>query len=207
MICEAFDVIAPDLAREGELEPALREQGLSHARECLRCAARLEDERAVTAALGSLAARTASEEAPARVEWALRRALLESRTEVGGGSGRRTGLFHAVQLALLASAAVLAAVVVVPRGTVLRTPSPRSESPAAAPATTAAAKGEDSGFVSLGYGEDLRELDSLQVVQVEMPRTALAAFGWPAGDAQAGSVTAELIVGHDGVARAIRLLD
>jgi hypothetical protein len=35
----------------------------------------------------------------------------------------------------------------------------------------------------------------------------LAAFGWPAADPQAGVVTAEVIVGHDGVARAIRLLD
>jgi hypothetical protein len=59
----------------------------------------------------------------------------------------------------------------------------------------------------LSYGEDLRELDSLQVVQVELPRTALAAFGWPAGEGQAGSVTAEVIVGHDGLARAIRVLD
>ena len=55
--------------------------------------------------------------------------------------------------------------------------------------------------------EDLRELDSLQVIQVELPRTSLAAFGWPAGEPQAGSVTAEVIVGHDGVARAIRLLE
>jgi hypothetical protein len=62
--------------------------------------------------------------------------------------------------------------------------------------------------VSLTYGEDLRELDSLQVVSVELPRTALAALGWPSADnVQTGSVTAEVIVGHDGVARAIRFVD
>jgi hypothetical protein len=126
---------------------------------------------------------------------------------VEGGSGRRAGLVHAVEVALLASAAVLAAVLVVPRGTVRRPEPGRRASPAVAPAATAAARGDEPEFVSLSYGEDLRELDSLQVVQVELPRTALAAFGWPGGDPQAGAVTAEVIVGHDGVARAIRLLD
>jgi voltage-gated potassium channel Kch len=162
----------------------------------------------VTGALRALAARTAGAEAPARVEWSLRGALRESKTGVEGGSGRRAGLVHAVGVALLASAAVLAVVVVVPRGT-----SPRAEqqgraaSPVAAPASPTAARGEEADFVSLGYGEDLREMDGAQVVQIELPRTALAAFGWPAGDAQSGAVTAEVIMGHDGVARAIRLVE
>jgi len=207
MPCEAFDLLAVDLARGAELAPALREAGLSHSRECLRCAARLDDERAVTAALGALAARTAAAEAPARVEWSLRRSLHESKTGVEGGSGRRAGLFHAVEAALLASAAVLAVVAVVPRGTPHRAEPGRVASPVAAPAPPTAAGGEEADFVSLSYGEDLRELDSLQVIQVELPRTSLAAFGWPAGEPQAGSVTAEVIVGHDGVARAIRLLE
>jgi hypothetical protein len=207
MTCEAFDLLAVGLARGEDLEPADREAGLSHARRCLRCAARLEDEGAVTAALRALAARTSDAEAPGTVEWALRRALRESKTGVAGGSGRRAGLFHAVPAALLVAAAVLAAVVVVPRGTPPRGEPGRAASPVVVPTSPAAARGEEADFVSLSYGEDLRELDSLHVVEVELPRTALAAFGWPAGDLQAGSVTAEVIVGHDGVARAIRVLD
>jgi hypothetical protein len=207
MTCEAFDLLAVGLARGEELGPAEREAGLSHARRCLRCAARLEDEGAVTAALRAFAARTSAVEAPPRVEWSLRRALRESKTAVEGGSGRRAGLFHAVEIALLASAAVLAAVAVVPRGTPPRAEPGTVASPVAAPAPPITAGGEDADFVSLSYGEDLRELDSLQVVQVKLPRTALAAFGWPAGDTEEGSVTAEVIVGHDGMARAIRLLD
>ena len=207
MICEAFDVLAADLAREAELGTALRARGLSHARECFRCAARLDDERAVSAALRALAERTAGAEAPASVEWSLRRALREPQARVEGGSGRRAGLFHAASLALLASAAILAVVAVVPRGTPPRAEQGALASPVAESASAIAARGEEAEFVSLSYGEDLRELDSLQVVRVEMPRTALAAFGWPAGDPQAGPVTAEVIVGHDGVARAIRLVD
>lgn len=210
MICDAFDVVAADLARGTDVEAGLREQGLSHARQCLRCAARLEDERAVTSALAALAARTADADAPARVEWALRRSLRESRdskTGVEGGSGRRAGLFHAVEAALLASAAVLAVIAVVTRGTSPRAEQPRVASPVAAPASAIAARADEADFVSLSYGGDLQEPDSLHVMQVELPRTALAAFGWPAGDPQSGTVTAEVIVGHDGVARAIRLLD
>ena len=207
MICDAFDLLAADLARDAELETVLRERGLSHARECLRCAARLDDERSVTAALAALAARTGAAEAPARVEWSLRRTLRESKTRVEGGSGRRTGVFHAAVVALLASAAGLAVVALVPRGTPPRAEQGAVASPVGAAASPIAARGEEAEFVSLSYGEDLHELDSLQVVQVELPRTSLAAFGWPAGDPQAGPVTAEVIVGHDGVARAIRLLD
>ena len=67
---------------------------------------------------------------------------------------------------------------------------------------------ENAEFVSLTYEEDLHDLDSLQIVSVELPRTALAALGWPSADSvETGSVTAEVIVGHDGVARAIRFVD
>ena len=87
--------------------------------------------------------------------------------------------------------------------------------PAGARATIAAREeaeaslaGENGDFVALSYGEDLRELDSLQVVSVELPRAALAGLGWPAADSvTTGSVKAEVIVGHDGVARAIRFVD
>jgi len=207
MTCETFDDLAVGLARGDDLEAATRQEALAHAQECLRCAARLEDERAVTGAMGAFAARTAAAEAPPRVEWSLRRALRKPEPAAEGGGVRRAGLFRAVEVALLASAAVLAVTVVVPRATVPPGPPGNAASPIMAPAATTAAPGEGPEFVSLSYGEDLRELDSLQVVQVELPRTALAAFGWPAGDLQAGAVTAEVIVGYDGVARAIRLVE
>jgi hypothetical protein len=205
MSCAAFDVLAVRLARGEKLPRGLREEALAHARACARCAARQEDERAVTEALAALAARTAGAEAPARVELALRRALRE--TEKGEHRRRRhAGLVRSAKLALLATAAVVAVLAIVPRA---RPPAgngaaTRSSSP---PPAAAVAAGVGSEFVSLGYGEDLQELDAFQVVRVELPRTALAAFGWPAGDAQAGAVTAEVILGHDGVARAIRLVE
>jgi hypothetical protein len=209
MSCEDFEDDVVDLARGEELADAERDEALAHAEACLRCAARLDDERAVTNGLRAFAARTAGAEAPARVEAALLRALRDPEG-VGGVAARPS---RSIELLLLAAAAaILAAIVVVPpRDGRLLAPAPSTVAAAVAPATTeapaAAPAGENAEFVSLSYGEDLRELDSLQVMSVELPRTALAALGWPADSAQAGSVKAEVIVGHDGVARAIRFVD
>jgi hypothetical protein len=205
MSCAAFDVLAGRLARNEDLPGAMREEALAHARGCATCAARLEDESAVTAALSALAARTARAEAPAAVEWAVRRGFRETLA-TGQRLRRRAGPLHSAKVALLAAAAVVAVLAVVPRG------APRAASvlPAGttgAPIDRGTAAGFGTEFVSLGYGEDLRELDSFQIVQVQVARTALTALGWPAGETEAGAVTAEVIVGHDGVARAIRLVE
>jgi hypothetical protein len=213
MSCKDFEDDVVDLARGEELADAERTEALAHAEECLRCAARLDDERAVTTGLRAFAARTAGAEAPPRVEAALLRALRdpESLEEGGVVLGTRSAS-RAVELLLLAAAAaILAAIVVVPprMGSVPEPAAPTTMSPSTvAGGEASAAGGENGEFVALSYGEDLRELDSMQVVSVELPRTALAALGWAGAEsAQPGSVKAEVIVGHDGVARAIRFID
>jgi hypothetical protein len=211
MRCEDFEQDIVDLARGEELEDAERGEALAHAERCLRCAARLEDERAVTFALRAFAARTAGAEAPPRVEAALLRGLHDPESFAADGPATASPSRAVALLLLAAAAAILAAIVVVPpRGGRLNGPSPATSLPGS-PASEVAAvpgRGQDSDFVALSYGEDLRELDSLQVVSVELPPTALAALGWPAADSvQTGLVKAEVIVGYDGVARAIRFVD
>ncbi|HEY2941450.1 MAG TPA: hypothetical protein VGN09_03360 [Vicinamibacteria bacterium] len=212
MSCEDFEDDVVDLARGEELGDAERAEALAHAEGCLRCAARLDDERAVTSGLRAFAARTAGAEAPPRVEAALLRALRDPQGVEGSGTATASPSRGVELLLLAAAAAILAAIMVVPpRGGSLSEPAfPTADSPAtvAGGDAAAAAAGENADFVALSYGEDLRELDSVQVVSVELPRTALAALGWPGADsAQTGSVKADVIVGHDGVARAIRFLD
>ncbi len=211
MSCEQFEDDVVDLARGGELGRVERKEALAHAGGCLRCAARLEDERTVTSGLRAFAARTAGAEAPPRVEAALLRALRD-REEPAEDRAPSVRPSRAIELLLLAAAAaILAAIVVVPPyvgGGRETTPVPLAPATTTAAAPEAASPGENAEFVSLSYGEDLRELDSVQVVSVELPRTALAALGWPAADGvQAEPVRAEVIVGHDGVARAIRFVD
>ncbi len=82
MNCQNFECIAGDLARGSLLEAATRESALRHARDCVRCAARLTDERALSDGLRAAAAVMAASskhtiEAPPRVESALLAAFRE----------------------------------------------------------------------------------------------------------------------------------
>jgi hypothetical protein len=62
-------------------------------------------------------------------------------------------------------------------------------------------------FLPLTYGGNLSQLDDGQVVRVELPRSALQSFGLPMNAERAGErVKADVLLGHDGVARAIRFV-
>jgi hypothetical protein len=62
-------------------------------------------------------------------------------------------------------------------------------------------------FFSLREGEDLTTLDSLQVVRVELPGSALGEVGLPFDPETANEpVKADVVLGQDGLARAIRFV-
>lgn len=62
-------------------------------------------------------------------------------------------------------------------------------------------------FMPLTYGSSLSQLNDGQVVRVELPRSALQSFGLPVNAERAGErVKADVLLGHDGVARAIRFI-
>ena len=62
-------------------------------------------------------------------------------------------------------------------------------------------------FLPLTYGSNLSQLDDGQVVRVELPRSVLQSFGFPINAERAGErVKADVLLGHDGVARAIRFI-
>lgn len=62
-------------------------------------------------------------------------------------------------------------------------------------------------FLPINYGSSLSQLDAGQVVRVELPRSALQSFGLPMNAERAGErVKADVLLGHDGVARAIRFV-
>ena len=55
--------------------------------------------------------------------------------------------------------------------------------------------------------EGLRQLDSAQVVRVELPRSAMMSFGLPVNMDRADErIKADVVVGNDGMARAIRFV-
>lgn len=62
-------------------------------------------------------------------------------------------------------------------------------------------------FFPLVNRESLAQLDSAQLVRVELPRTALMSFGLPVDMDRTGErVKADVVVGQDGLARAIRFV-
>lgn len=62
-------------------------------------------------------------------------------------------------------------------------------------------------FVPLSYGGVQKPMESGEVIRMEMPRSALIAFGLPVNvDRADAPVKAELLLGEDGMARAIRFL-
>ena len=79
--------------------------------------------------------------------------------------------------------------------------------PAAGVATNAETKEVVTEFVSVGYGSALDLQDGGQLVRVELPRSALARFGLPVNMNRVDEkVKADVLVGADGLARAIRFV-
>src|SRR5262245_22506357 len=68
MNCHDFEKLALALARNSLLDATERDQGLIHTEVCNRCAARLDDERALLARMRAVAVEMAGEEPPARVD-------------------------------------------------------------------------------------------------------------------------------------------
>jgi|SRR5918911_2628783 hypothetical protein len=73
--------------------------------------------------------------------------------------------------------------------------------------TASASEEIATDFLPLTYDANLSQLDGGQVVRVELPRAALQTFGLPMNAERAGErVKADVLLGHDGVARAIRFV-
>lgn len=148
------------------------------------------------------AARAADAEsgAPQRVEAALLLAYREAHRPAPPEAAPRAFGLRAARdwlWAGLAAAAAAAALVAVTR-------------PNATPSAAVVAEAEsEGGFTPLVYGDPWADVEAVQVVRVEMPRTALAALGYvratPASE-EATAVQADLLVGNDGIARGIRFV-
>jgi hypothetical protein len=80
----------------------------------------------------------------------------------------------------------------------------------AAAAESASLRGDDAAltdFVPVSAGASSAPLEGGRVVRVEAPRAALASLGLPVDPRRAGeTVKADLLLGHDGTAHAIRLV-
>jgi hypothetical protein len=182
-----------------------------HARECPACAALLDEQRLLAAGLRNVAAGYARLEAPARVEGRLL-AAFRGQAGMPGPQFRRwwTPLAAwAGAVAVVAAAAVL--LFVHERRPV---PQPLTATELAALDWTDgwqdegdadAASGE---FIPLPNAARLAPNEDANLVRVEVPRSTMIALGYPvAADQGAELVEADVVLGSDGLARAVRFLD
>lgn len=73
--------------------------------------------------------------------------------------------------------------------------------------TTSAREELTTDFLPLTYGSDLAQLEEGQVIRVELPRSALQSLGLPMNVERAGDrIKADVLLGNDGIARAIRFV-
>ena len=171
----------------------------AHLAACPSCAARWAAGRPVAAGLRLLAAEMKNVSAPPRVEAHLVRAYRErySRSVPPAGEVRR---WWAAAAAVLLVAGAL--------WTGVRQPPPPLVAANSGLAAAAASEEEDAAFVPLPNAAGSPQDDDVDLVRVELPRSAVTALGMPAGDdSDAEGVEAEVLVGPDGMARAVRFLN
>ena len=171
----------------------------AHLAACPSCASRYAAGRPVVEGLRLLAADGKRVSAPPRVEAHLLRAY-RARYGQPLAPARDSRYWWAA-----AAAAVLLAAGAFWIGE--RPPRPALVA-ANAPLAAAVVNEDDAGFIPLPGAAGATQDDDVDLVRVELPRSAVTALGIPANDfGDAASVEAEVLVGPDGMARAVRFLN
>ena len=208
MNCQEFWNTMPELAYEAD------DGHFEHVRECPACAALLNRQRTLASGLRSLAADWRSVEAPARVESRLTAAFLG---QAGLTVSHPTARWW-VPVATWATAAVAVVALamflardrhVVPAH---RTTSNRVELAAVEPPadlnTLGDSSGTDNDFIPMPNAARIEPNEDLNLVRVEVPRSAMIALGYAVSEDRASEpVEAEVVLGADGLARAVRFFE
>jgi len=193
MTCHEFESAIVDLARQVPANPAEESVTRAHLAECAACAAWLRREESLTEGLRALARSVevpdaGALEADLLARFDQQRAAVERRTV-------RSARWLAVAAAL---------VVIVGLAAAWRTV--RSQ-PYADDAFTVASQEEASEFVPWPGAAALPAFESGELVRTELPASVLPLLGISQGDVPAGGrVTADVLYGQDGLARAVRVV-
>ena len=200
MNCAEFWNEMPELASGGESEHA-------HLKQCPQCAGLIDRQRRLASGLRTMAHEMGAVAAPPRVEANLLEAF---RSEMASAGPRlvRMRMLPVFSWAAVAAAAIAMAVWVVPR---------RPSAPPAAHHTPAAQvelaslvddAADDDGFIPLPNAERVGPNDDVHVVRMELPRSAMLVVGLDVSPERVSErVEAEVMLGPDGLARAVRFAD
>jgi hypothetical protein len=155
----------------------------------------MEDNRELLENLRALAA-DGPRQAPDRVEWQLRgefrKRAMQRRAKVWASYGGVAAI--AAGIALFAW--------------VRETPKPFATTVVAAVPAVAEDEAADASFYPLPEAEALPAVENAMVVRVQLPVSSLRLMGFPVDeDGADGAVQAELLLGQDGLARGVRLVE
>ena len=197
-----------------ELSHQAEDGHFEHVRKCAACAALLNRQRTLALGLRRLAADWQCVEAPARVESRLTAAFL--------GQAGRTVLRPAARWWVPVATWATAAVAVIALAMFLardrhvvpahRTTSNRVELAAVEPPadldTLGDSSGTDNDFIPMPNAARIEPNEDLDLVRVEVPRSAMIALGYAVSEDRASEpVEAEVVLGADGLARAVRFFE
>ena len=228
MDCKHFDNMLEDLERDTSLAAGARDQALQHAEDCAYCRARLAAARLLSLELSALAKDDEELQAPARVETTLLAAFRER-------ARRRSRVWWRLSWAGALAAVVITVWLLAehPWRSLGSPPEPKVQAVAPAavpnrtfPGTSMTRQDETAEHVPPQHSRQVRKrvpaetaseflslagssypLGDGMVVRVELPRSAPALVGLPIpGGDVSGTVTADVVLGQDGMARAIRFV-
>jgi hypothetical protein len=174
-----------------------------HLAACPACQTRLQRQRELAAGLRSVAEGFHKLAAPPRVETRL---LAAFRSHSGAEPIRRERRWIPVLTWAAAFAAMFALAFFLVRD---RQPeAARTTVPRGMERASAELPAELEGFIPLPNAEAVADNEDIDVVHVEVPRSAMLAVGLDVSADRVGElVQADVMLGSDGVARAVRFLD
>ncbi len=234
MDCKQFEDMLEELERETPMPAGIRPRALQHAESCGYCRARLASARLLSLELQALARQDEKLHAPAHVEASLL-AAFRQKAQRPARAWRKLSWTAAAAVVVLAGWLLAAqpwrkpSFPPVAKTQAPPSPPPSASQPVKAPVETqirvqkrlaeplagrrpsrsagkVAAQLADE-FIALPPGDNAYPLGEGMVVRVELPRSAPALVGLPLGGGDlSGTVTADVVLGQDGVARAIRFV-
>jgi len=211
------------MAAVAQLENAAALANRQHLAHCPACAARLRSHLALKKGLKAVAGQMSRIEAPPRVEARLRAAFrAHAGLEPGSSQSIRArarwipaSTWAAAAAALFAIAAFLSGDLFVgSRQPELAATAVRRGVETAVAGMPAEIETEggtpmvESGFIPLPNATQIGPNEEVNLVRVEVPRLAMIALGYDVKPEEASaSVQADVMLGNDGLARAVRFLD
>lgn len=189
MTCPEFWAGMPELIAESELS--------DHVRACPSCAAMLERQRVLSAALGRMAKGLEPREASPVVEARLV-AAFRNPTRLDAAPSRP------FWLAWVSAAALIVVSILSGIGPQM------GVAPTVSGQVPAELAELDSGFIPLPYGgadQPGANTDDADLVHLEVPRSALIALGLPMTEEGSARVEAVVALGADGVVQGIQIME